>query len=117
MAFWDFLNEPVGGYNDSPSPQGGDGLEFGPDAAGRTQYPANNMTWGELLTTIGQMSGGSSQRSGSLMPQPLGTQYSGAPGQTPVTPIGPIQPFVKKKQQENTSAGEVMQIAGMFMGV
>lgn len=122
MAFWDFMDEPVGGPETAPSAvsqpglsswQGGDyGSSFAPaEPAATSQSPIKQMTWGELLKALAQTSGPYQAPGGGFgSPQMLGQGQ----GQGGVYPIGPTQDFSQPKEKANTSAGDAMSIMSMF---
>ncbi|MGL5936901.1 MAG: hypothetical protein ACRCZI_14900 [Cetobacterium sp.] len=128
MAFFDFLNQPVGGYNTQSGeslatiPQDSMDAEFG--GGGGFSTPETQMTWGQLLGAIARFSntkGG--QQLGLFMGNQFGSVGSGIPRQAGSTgmysepqiyKIGPTSDYNKPEQKDNTGIGEVMQIASAF---
>lgn len=123
MAFWDFVNEPVGGGSADPYILSGDpaGAMTQPSAWPAQSTPSSPATptpvgpkpfvWGDFLKTLMGMAG---------QYQAPQASFSGpgsfGPQQGSVYPIGPTADFSQPKEKENTSIGEVAQIAGMFFG-
>lgn len=129
MAFFDFMNQPVGGYTDVQPEAISAGAEFG--GGGGFKTADSTMTWGQLLGAIAKMSNTSGgQGLGSLMsnqygvlgsgvPQQIGTTNTGAqpPGGAPpqIYQISPNPDF--NKPAEKDTGGEMASIMSMAAGM
>ena len=113
MAFFDFLNQPVGGYEQSSYLEGVSDYSQG--------APQSSMTWGEFIKAISSMGGSASQGS-SLMSNPFAQSNQGFINQ------GFNQSNVPRIQGKRSSFGkntgegdsqdisELMQIFSLYSG-
>lgn len=125
MAFFDFLSQPIGGYS------GGDPSMQGPTPSGESLGTPQGITWGQLIGAAMQYSNSPAGRGfGSLLSQQsqLVSPNVNNPSSIPIYNISQNQPDVNnqgnnylasnaysQQGQGNTSIGEAMQIASMFI--